>query len=370
MFPRRPGPWMGVPVQALIPLVCLAVACAEPVAAPSLDPPESPIAGAGGPEEARQFDFWVGEWDVNLRVRQEDGSWPDRGKARAKVFPVLEGKGVLELWDSEPIKGFSLRYFDPVVGKWVLWLAWPGQDRAGSSGLTGSFRHGRGEFFSTTPRPDGSEVLSRFTFSDISADRLRWDDAFSDDGGKTWKHGWIMEFSRTADASELPAEGGAAHTWHDGSRCTLDGFGRFDRLIGRRSGEIRRQGAEAVPAELVAWRILDGCAVLARVTSEREGHPFESLHLLTYNTVAGQIEESVLDSAPESALEVFFGDDSEGTLELERGGLFGIEDLRPDAVGTRRRVWRFEGGDIAFEILDAVDGTWGETESAVFPSAD
>jgi len=92
------------------------------------------------PAESRQFDFWVGAWDVNLRVQQEDLSWKDSIKAEARVYPILFGKAVLELWDSPNIKGYSLRYFDVKQGKWVLWLNWPGQNSSGSSILIGSFR--------------------------------------------------------------------------------------------------------------------------------------------------------------------------------------------------------------------------------------
>ena len=63
------------------------------------------------PAESRQFDFWVGAWDVNQRVQQEDLSWKDSIKAEARVYPILFGKAVLELWDSPNIKGYSLRYF-------------------------------------------------------------------------------------------------------------------------------------------------------------------------------------------------------------------------------------------------------------------
>ena len=77
------------------------------------------------PPESRQFDFWIGEWDVNLRVRQEDGTWLDRHRSVAMVYPILSGKAVLELWSEDRvdgIKGYSLRYFDTARGEWVLWL--------------------------------------------------------------------------------------------------------------------------------------------------------------------------------------------------------------------------------------------------------
>ena len=176
-----------------------------------------PVAEVWELEEARQFDFWIGIWDVNLRMRQEDLSWRDSIRARAHIHRILDGKAILELWDSEPIKGFSIRFFDREADEWVLWLNWPGQNRSGGSGLTGRFRHGRGEFFSEFKTGDGKPGISRYTFSDITDDSLRWDDAFSVDGGKTWSANWIMEFTRKRDAPAWPIEGGpGAHLQESG----------------------------------------------------------------------------------------------------------------------------------------------------------
>ncbi|MEM7357390.1 MAG: hypothetical protein AAF657_41635, partial [Acidobacteriota bacterium] len=120
------------------------------------------------PVEARQFDFWLGGWDVNLRIRK-DGAWPESSvRAKAEIYSILDGKAVLELWDSATIKGFSLRYFDSAQDKWMLWLNWPGKNRSGSSGLSGTFHHGRGDFFSERPTQDGGTRIARYSFNDIT----------------------------------------------------------------------------------------------------------------------------------------------------------------------------------------------------------
>ncbi|NIQ57390.1 MAG: hypothetical protein GWN71_29570, partial [Gammaproteobacteria bacterium] len=83
----------------------------------------------------------VGEWDVNLRVRQDDLSWADEVRSVARIYPILRGKAMLELWSDrrrDGIKGYSLRYFDVARQEWVIWLNWPGPDRSGSSSLAGS----------------------------------------------------------------------------------------------------------------------------------------------------------------------------------------------------------------------------------------
>ena len=71
--------------------------------------------------EAQQFAFWLGEWSVKLRTLQADQSWTDTGLATAKIYPILLGKAVLELWDDgAQILGFSIRYFDTAKDAWVL----------------------------------------------------------------------------------------------------------------------------------------------------------------------------------------------------------------------------------------------------------
>jgi len=153
--------------------------------APTAGAQTPPIVDPNLPEQARRFDFWIGTWRVNLRVHQQDLTWEDEVEAEARIHPVLRGKALLELWDGGDTKGMSLRYFDTAVGRWVMWLDWPRRNRSGSFRLEGAFRHGRAEFETRRRQADGSEILTRYTFSDITDRSLRWDDAFSRDGGRT-----------------------------------------------------------------------------------------------------------------------------------------------------------------------------------------
>lgn len=228
-----------------VPLTLAFLACASPVLAQEEAPakPDRPAWAPERPEhlqlppESRQFDFWVGSWEVNLRIQQPDLTWKDSVKAEARIYPILFGKAVLELWDSPNIKGYSLRYYDTKRKEWVLWLNWPGQDRSGSSSLSGNFRHGRGEFQSVNERPNGSKSISRYSFNDITPDSLRWDNAYSDDGGKTWRNQWIMEFTRKEAVPMLDPAGGPAHTYVDGGRATLPQFEHYSFLEGTFEGE-------------------------------------------------------------------------------------------------------------------------------------
>ncbi len=171
-----------------------------PAAAPGVRveaPPERAYSGFS-PDPARRFDFWIGTWDVNLRMLQDDLTFKDAVAAHASIYPILGGKAILELWDSTPIQGMSLRYYDPVAKRWDLWLDWPRPNASRLTRLTGGFRHGRAEFRGARKTPDGKESVTLFTFSDVTPFSLRWDDLHSTDGGKTWTRNWIMEFTRTA----------------------------------------------------------------------------------------------------------------------------------------------------------------------------
>lgn len=303
------------------------------------------------PPEARQFDFWVGAWDVNLRVRQDDGSWLDQHRAAARIYPILGGKAILELWSEDQpagIKGFSLRHFDGGRGEWVLWLNWPGQDRSGSSSLTGAFHHGRGEFFARRTNADGEEMLSRYTFSDITDESLRWDDAYSTDDGLTWTHSWIMEFSRTAPRASLAAEGGDAHTYHDGSRCQDPRFRAYEFLAGQRTGAVEAGGQGTVT--ITGHRILDGCAVLTFAGPDGDPGRAWGFSHITWNTYAQRYELMTLTSQASTPVRMFYSRDD--------GDLTFYEDGEADGPVDRFRIEALDSGEVLWVHETPVDDGW------------
>ena len=61
-------------------------------------------------EEASQFDFWVGEWDL---------TWADGGKGSNHITKILGGCVIHEAFDgtpSMPLKGISVSTFDVSAG--------------------------------------------------------------------------------------------------------------------------------------------------------------------------------------------------------------------------------------------------------------
>jgi hypothetical protein len=228
--------------------------------------------------------------------------------AQAWVYPILDGKAILELWDSTPIKGFSLRYYDPVARKWALWLDWPEPNRSRLESLKGGFRHGRGEFRRTSSTAEGQTITTVHSFSDITPFSLRWDDMYSTDDGKSWTLNRVMEFTRTAVEPRTLIRRRAMPTYVDGGRCDDERFRGYELLVGRwRSDE----------ASFVFLPILDGCAVMGFLEDDRGADEFV---FLTFDSFAERWVTAVLDDLPGTGLVRYTGANAWYDLAAEREG--------------------------------------------------
>jgi len=87
------------------------------------------------------------------------------------------------------IEALSLRLYNPQSHQWGLNFA---SSAAGSVSppTIGAFKDGRGEFYDQETF-NGRAILVRFVISDIKPDSCSFEQAFSEDGGKTWEVNWI-----------------------------------------------------------------------------------------------------------------------------------------------------------------------------------
>ena len=144
----------------------------------------------------RDFDFEIGTWRTRLkrRLRPLTGSneWVEYS-GTSVVSKVMDGRAnLVELDVQGPagrIEGVSLRLYNPQSRQWSLNFA---SARGGTltRPVFGEFRGGRGEFYGQDSL-DGREILVRFVISEITPTSCRFEQAFSDDGGKTWELNWI-----------------------------------------------------------------------------------------------------------------------------------------------------------------------------------
>ena len=149
----------------------------------------------------RDFDFHIGTWKTQLRRRLRpltgSNNWVEMNgttivrkvwNGRANLVElVADGAGA-------HFEGLSLRLYNPQSRQWSLNFA---NAREGflSERTVGEFKNGRGEFFAQETY-DGREIWVRFAISDITPNSCRFEQAFSDDGGKTWEVNWIAVDTR------------------------------------------------------------------------------------------------------------------------------------------------------------------------------
>jgi hypothetical protein len=176
-------------------LMALAVA----TAAPALAQPSRPVPPTvGGPHD---FDFEFGDWKCHLRrlLHPLTGSttWVEYD-GTSIVRPWWSGKanvGELELDGSAGhLEGMSVRVYNPTTHQWGVSFANALQGQLGTP-MIGGFQNGRGEFYNSDTLNDRA-ILVRFIFSGVTAKSFQLEQAFSDDGGRTWEANWIASFTR------------------------------------------------------------------------------------------------------------------------------------------------------------------------------
>jgi hypothetical protein len=159
------------------------------------------------------FDFEIGTWKTHVkrRVKPLTGSttgsntWVEMNGTTV-VRKVWNGGGnLVELEADGPaghFQGLSLRLYNPQSRQWSLNYANSSDGTLGQP-TVGQFKDGRGEFYDQETF-NGRVILVRFVISDITPDSCHFEQAFSDDGGKTWEVNWIANDTRVKDQADPP----------------------------------------------------------------------------------------------------------------------------------------------------------------------
>jgi hypothetical protein len=153
------------------------------------------------------FDFEIGTWKSHLSRRLHpltgSNSWVEY-EGTSVVRKIWNGRAnLVELEVDGPaghIEGLSLRLYNPQSRQWSL-----NYSNANGGTLSvpaiGEFKYGRGEFYDQEDL-NGRAILVRFVISDITPNSCHFEQAFSDDGGKTWEVNWITTDTRVKDESD------------------------------------------------------------------------------------------------------------------------------------------------------------------------
>ena len=137
--------------------------------------------------EARQFDFWLGDWDVKGINGQPAGT--------NSVQQILGDCVVYENWtDMVGNSGKSINVYNQAKSKWQqTWV----DDKGGvTEYVNGEFKDGAMRF--TTQRKDqaGNIILGKLTFYSLDKDKVRQHGEESTDDGKTWTTQYDLTYYR------------------------------------------------------------------------------------------------------------------------------------------------------------------------------
>ena len=150
------------------------------------------------------FDWEIGTWKTQLKrlARPLTGSttWVEY-EGTTVVRKVWNGRAnLVELKASGPagsFEGLSLRLYNPQARQWSLNFANISDGTLVQPSI-GEFKDGRGEFYNQDTY-NGRAILVRFVITKVSDDKYQFEQAFSDDGGKTWEVNWIAVDTRVKE---------------------------------------------------------------------------------------------------------------------------------------------------------------------------
>jgi hypothetical protein len=138
-----------------------------------------PASTACTSAESRQFDFWLGSWDVT-----PTGSPPGTRAARSEIAGEAGGCAIFEDFTDLSYHGVSINVFDPATAKWYQTYV----DTDGARLLL------VGTFSSEGMRLVNEQSSQRITWTELSGSRVRQLGENSNNGGQTWTTGFDLEY--------------------------------------------------------------------------------------------------------------------------------------------------------------------------------
>ena len=135
--------------------------------------------------EARQFDFWIGSWDV--RTLQGDLAGTN------DIKPGAGGCVLVENWKSvQGGPGQSLNFYDADAKLWrQIWV----DSNAQVTRFEGTFTEGQMRFRGERVMTGGQRVPVKMTFTPLPDGRVRQMGEVSNDGGATWSVEYDLYYS-------------------------------------------------------------------------------------------------------------------------------------------------------------------------------
>jgi hypothetical protein len=305
------------------------------------------------------FDFNIGTWKTHVSrlAHPLTGSkqWVEYD-GTSVVSKVWNGRASLIELDvsghAGHIEGAGLRLYNPETHQWSLNWA-NSSDGVINKPMIGEFNNGRGEFFDQEDLA-GRAILARNSFSDITPNSSRFEQAFSHDWGKTWETNWVMTFSRQepeiagSKIKPQPTPSETDHAQHD-----------FDFHIGTWKTHLWRRthpltGSNAwveYDGTTVVRKVWQGRANLVELVADGEAGHFEGLNLRLYNPKSHQWSLNFANINDGTLNQPTIGEFRNG-----RGEFFDQETLNGRAIFVRFVISDITPASCRFEQSFSDDG--------------
>lgn len=136
-------------------------------------------------EKYRQFDFWIGEWNVTSKGQPV-------GKSSIKL--ILDSCVIFENWTGMK-EGKSLNMYDVITGKWKqTWVDYSG---AWTEFIDGEYKDSKMVFLTRNDKQtDGTFLMRRLSFFNLDHNHVRQFSEMSKDNGITWSVEYDFLYTR------------------------------------------------------------------------------------------------------------------------------------------------------------------------------
>jgi hypothetical protein len=288
----------------------------------------------------RDFDFSIGRWRTHIarRLQPLSGSneWAEY-EGTSIVRRIWDGRASLGETEAQGpaghLEAMSLRLYNPESHQWSLSYASTGGTTSTPTSLSmptvGEFKDGRGEFYDTESY-QGRNILVRNSWSDITPASIRFEQAFSEDGGRTWETNWITVDTRIDDSDAVATTAAAGP-----ERLAAGGAHDFDFEFGVWKTHLKRLLHPL--SKSTTWAEYDGTSTVRKIWNGRsnlvelevdgqKGH-IEALSLRLYNPEAHQWSLNFANSAVGTVGTPTIGEFHEGRGEFVDQETFGARTI-------------------------------------------
>jgi hypothetical protein len=307
------------------------------------------------------FDFNLGTWKTQISRLQHpltgSTTWT-KMEGTVVVRKIWDGRAQVEEIEADGstghFEGLTLFLHNPQSHQWSMNFA-KSDDGTMSTPSVGEFKNGRGEFFDQETF-NGRSVLVRIVWSDITANSHRFEQSFSDDGGKTWEPNFIANLTR--EKQTAAEEGGAQPASAERGQHDFDfAFGTWKEHTSRLQHPLTGSTAWVeMDGTSVVHKIWNGRANLTELESDGPTGHLELLALRLYNPQAHQWSLSFATNR----VGILSTPPTIGEFKNGRGEFYDQESFNGGAIGVRFKIFSISADSAQSEQAFSDDGgkTW------------